>query len=70
MKIILRGKPPPKYPWCGCWKCHYCNSVIELNDGDGPTGVTYSDDQRDGESVTIECPVCEVNRSLSRHRNL
>jgi len=66
MKIVKKGVRPPKYHWVGQWSCGYCQSIIELEESDDPKKVKWDDDQRDGESVTITCPVCGERRTMSR----
>lgn len=66
MKIIERGIKPPKYMWIGRYHCVYCKSVIDLTEEDAAAVIDWHDDQRDGMSAQIVCPVCEVTRWLSR----
>lgn len=66
MKVVTRGTPPPKYPWVGHYVCYHCNSAIDIEESDKDEVLQWHDDQRDGFSVRVVCPVCEVERSLSR----
>ena len=64
MKIVERGQKKPKYPWLGRYLCAYCKSVLEITEADVPSVREADEDQRDGWSVTVVCPVCEEDRSL------
>ena len=55
MKIIKRGTPPPDAVHTGT--CHTCKTEVEFVRSEGK--VTY--DQREGNIVTVECPVCRGN---------
>lgn len=52
MKIIKRGKVPGKREHTGT--CHNCGTVVRFRQEEGK--VTH--DQRDGDFVTVTCPVC------------
>jgi hypothetical protein len=65
MKIVKQGTKPKRFPWIGRWSCVYCHSVIELDESDEALKPEWHDDQRDGESVRVRCPVCEEVRWLS-----
>lgn len=66
MKIVREGIRPPTYHWIGQWECYYCRSIIQLEASDDPDTIRWHDDQRDGESVEMTCPVCEEKRFLHR----
>jgi rubredoxin len=62
VKIIQKGVVRPKYNWMRRrWQCGSCNTVVEFEEGDADT-LRYTDDQRDGESITTNCPLCNVKR--------
>lgn len=52
MKIIKRGAPPKEKKYEGT--CHTCKSVLEAEASE----VNFVDDQRDGNYISGECPVC------------
>ena len=52
MKILQRGTPPAEAVHTGI--CHTCNTEVEFARSEGK--ITY--DQRDGDFVTVKCPVC------------
>lgn len=64
MNILERGKKKPAYPWVGRYLCATCNSVLELDESDVSQVIGWDEDQRDGYSVHVVCPVCEIERSL------
>ncbi len=64
MKIIKRGTKPPGFPWIGHYLCPSCRSIIELAADDHWSVKDWKDDQRDGMSVKVDCPVCEQERWL------
>lgn len=64
MNVIEQGQKKPKYPWVGRYLCAYCKSVIELTEADASAVRAWDEDQRDGYSVEVVCPVCEEVRSL------
>lgn len=66
MKIVVKGTKPVPY-WCGMWRCIHCGTVYEVGINDQKK-VKYHDDQRDGESLSVHCEVCEVQRYLVRQK--
>jgi hypothetical protein len=64
VKILHQGTKPKAYPWVGRYLCADCDSVFSLTEEDAGMVTKWGDDQRDGMSVTIHCPVCEELRSL------
>ncbi len=62
MKIVRRGTKPPKFPWVGPYRCNHCNSVFELEATNQLQVKEWKDDQRDGMSVRVYCPICEQER--------
>lgn len=64
MKVVKQGTKPPEYSWMGKALCPYCDSVFELTAEDKSAVIRWVDDQRDGISVLVRCPVCEENRWL------
>lgn len=66
MKIKVQGKKPIPV-WCGDWDCRTCGSVITV-EPDDDVGSGYSDEQYDGVSLKMTCPVCEAERYLYRHK--
>jgi len=52
MEIISRGTPPSEK--IHKIKCNNCNSLIQFTEGEGK--IVH--DQRDGNSISIICPVC------------
>lgn len=64
MNIVERGQKKPKYPWLGRYLCAYCKSVLEITESDVTSVREAVEDQRDGWSVKVVCPVCEEERSL------
>lgn len=52
MKIIKEGRPPEKKVYRG--NCRYCETVIEFE----RIEATYRSDNRDGDYLEIQCPVC------------
>lgn len=65
MNVTKRGVKPKRYVWIGLYHCVHCKSEIELEEEDELLVLDTSDDQRDGYSVKVECPVCEQERWLS-----
>lgn len=65
-EIITRGTKPPLYPWMGVYGCSHCKSVLRLTEADKDAVEDTNDDQRDGYSVLMRCPVCEQKRWLSK----
>ena len=59
MKIIEYGNDPDKVE--RRWTCRNCKSIIESALSEG--SVTY--DQRDGNYVTFDCPVCKTKNHIS-----
>jgi hypothetical protein len=53
MRILTRGVVPETVPICTT--CRHCHTVFEFLRSEGIVTV----DQRNGEMVTINCPVCE-----------
>lgn len=64
MKILQRGTKPKTHDWEGRYLCAYCRSVFRLTEDDADFVLDWDDDQRDGISVRIHCPVCDQDRSL------
>lgn len=52
MKIIKKGTPPSDKVYEGT--CRSCKTVVEFKQSEGK--VTH--DQRDGNFVSVRCPVC------------
>lgn len=59
MKILKRGKLPDDRVLRG--KCSYCKTEIEFMQKEG--NVIHS--QKDGDCVTIDCPVCSMRIVVS-----
>lgn len=53
MKIIKLGRDPSETPVHG--RCNNCGTEVEFELGEG----TITNDQRDGDFVTVQCPVCQ-----------
>lgn len=53
MEILFRGTPPSERQYLG--HCRHCNSRIKFKQSEG----TIAYDQRDGDCIHIECPVCQ-----------
>lgn len=70
MRILKRGTPPPQHPWMGIYSCAHCGSRIALDARDERAVIDTNDDQRDGYSVRVQCPVCVQDRWLSRVSDL
>lgn len=51
--ITKRGQLPEDVVYVG--KCHYCKTEMTWKGADGK--VSY--DQRDGDSNSVECPLCK-----------
>lgn len=52
IEIIKRGKPPGEIGYEVT--CHNCKSELRFKGSD----AKYSNDQRDGNYLSIDCPVC------------
>jgi DNA-directed RNA polymerase subunit RPC12/RpoP len=65
MKIVKQGVKPNRFPWMGRYSCVHCKSEFELGEEDEAAVLDTNDDQRDGYSVRVVCPVCEQERWLS-----
>jgi len=64
MRILHQGIKPKAFPWIGRYLCPHCNSVFQIGEEDVDLVTSWSDDQRDGLSVTIHCPICDQSRGL------
>lgn len=53
MKVIKRGMPPAEKPYHV--ECRSCRSEIEFTRME----AKFTPDQRDGDFLTITCPVCQ-----------
>lgn len=53
MKVIVRGVIPSERLYQG--KCSLCKSTIEAEHNE----LNHSHDQRDGDTSTVLCPVCQ-----------
>lgn len=53
MKIIQRGTPPTEREWN--FYCANCRTIFECLQGEGH----FASDQRGGDTLTIQCPVCD-----------
>jgi RNase P subunit RPR2 len=62
MKILKEGKRPEDTVHRGT--CNRCNTEFEFVRSEG----TVTNDQRDGDFVSVDCPVCgsRVHSALSR----
>ena len=54
MEVIKKGKKPEDKS-CD-WKCKRCNSVVRAKQSEG----RQIHDQRDGDSVVLNCPECGI----------
>jgi hypothetical protein len=61
IEVVRRGKAPEDVVYKA--DCYTCKSVLKFKREDGK--ITY--DQRDGDFLTIECPVCEKHVSVDLH---
>lgn len=52
MEILFKGIPPSEKDYTG--ECYYCKTRVRFKAKEGKT--TY--DQRDGNFITVLCPVC------------
>lgn len=52
MKIIKQGQLPAERVYQGT--CRRCTTEVEFQRGE----ATYHADQRDGDFLTVRCPVC------------
>lgn len=52
MKIICRGVDPKEHTWRGT--CLNCKTLVEFSKAE----ARYNHDQRDGDYLTVTCPVC------------
>jgi len=59
MEIIKKGKLPDDIAYKG--ECHYCGTIVRFKRSEGH--VVY--DQRDGNSVSVCCPLCHNNIYVS-----
>lgn len=62
MKIIKRGTPPNENPYHV--ECRSCHSEIEFM----RIEAKLVPDQRDGDFLTINCPVCNVEIHTNAYR--
>jgi hypothetical protein len=53
MEILHRGTPPSEREFIG--GCGNCNTRVKFTQSEG----TVSYDQRDGDFISVECPVCQ-----------
>jgi RNase P subunit RPR2 len=63
MKILKRGTPPDEIPYTVI--CHICHSKLEFLAKEGK--ITH--DQRDGNYISITCPVCNTILHTSIEHN-
>ncbi len=63
MKIITRGVIPGERIHRAT--CYNCKSELEFQECEGK--VTH--DQRDGDFITVVCPVCNVTVTADLHSN-
>ena len=59
MEILFRGTPPEEKEYTG--ECYYCKTKVKFKAKEGKT--TY--DQRDGNFISISCPVCNKPITVS-----
>lgn len=62
MRVIKRGTPPSDRPYLV--ECRTCKSEIEFL----RIEAKFTPDQRDGDYLTIKCPVCHDEIHTSAHR--
>lgn len=55
IKITKQGKKPELKEYVGT--CRNCKTEVEFQQQDG----TVTHDQRDGDFITVTCPVCQQN---------
>ncbi|WP_186194456.1 hypothetical protein [Burkholderia gladioli] len=58
MKIIKQGILPQYREWKG--KCYFCGTEFECLQNEGE----YAIDQRDGDYLRVNCPICEKQCAL------
>jgi RNase P subunit RPR2 len=61
MKIIYRGTPPSEREYRGL--CHSCKTVIEFKASEAKRTTDMRDG--DGDYLSIRCPVCSHNITVS-----
>ena len=52
MEILKEGKNPSDKKYEG--ECHTCETLVSFKRSE----AKYTPDQRDGDFLTVECPVC------------
>ena len=64
MRVLRRGTPPEELVhYCECTRC---KSVLQFLRGE----AKYQDDQRDGDYLSISCPVCKHHNNVDLERSL
>lgn len=63
MRILKRGRPPEDAPYRV--SCRNCKSKLEFEKRE----AEYVPDQRDGDYLKIECPICKEDVTVSATRS-